>query len=61
MQAVTSHAAHRLPEFATQAVSNTVWGCATLEFYNDKFYEAAAADIMREHPIAISESLRLLC
>ncbi len=48
VQAVTSHAVPRLPEFATQAVSNTVWGCATLEFYNDEFFEAAAADFMRK-------------
>ncbi len=45
MQAAADHAAARLREYATQAVSNIVWGCATMNFYHDKFIEAAAADI----------------
>ena len=45
MQAAADHSATRLDEFATQAVSNIVWGCATMNFYHDKFIEAAAVDI----------------
>ena len=35
----------RLDDFAPQAVSNTLWGCATLDFYHDEFFEAACAHI----------------
>ena len=35
----------RLDEFAPQAVSNVLWGCATLDFYHDEFFEAACAHI----------------
>lgn len=44
-QAAADHSATRLDEYATQAVSNIVWGCATMDFYHDNFIEAAAADI----------------
>lgn len=42
------HATDRIVEFATQGISNTLWGCANLDFYHDAFFEAACADIMRE-------------
>ena len=34
-----------LADFATQAVSNTLWGCAVLNFYDPDLYNAASADI----------------
>ena len=47
VQAAADNSATRLHEFATQAVSNTMWGCANMDFYHDKLLEAAAADLVR--------------
>lgn len=35
----------RLDDFATQAVSNILWGFATLDFYHDEFFEAVCTHI----------------
>ncbi len=47
VQAAADNSATRLHEFATQAVSNILWSCATMDFYHDAFFEAASADIKR--------------
>lgn len=44
-QAAAEHSVGRLDEFATQAVSNVLWGFSTLDFYHDEFFEAACAHI----------------
>ena len=43
------YAEGRLHDFSTQAVSNMLWGCATLNFYDADLYTAAAANIQRAH------------
>lgn len=37
-------------EFNTQAVSNTIWGCAALDFYNQHLYEAVARELRGAPP-----------
>ena len=47
-QAAAEHSVGRLDEFATQAVSNVLWGFSMLDFYHDEFFEAACAHIKSE-------------
>lgn len=44
--------ANDLTGFATQAVSNILWGCAVLNFYDQDMFNAAALEIQRAQPTA---------
>ena len=46
-QAVAEYFVMNLSHFATQAVSNILWGCAVLNFYDQDMFNAAALEIQR--------------
>jgi hypothetical protein len=48
---MAGHAKGCLGDFATQAVSNTLWGCSALNFYDAELYTAAATDIQGARPV----------
>lgn len=54
-QAVAEYFVMDLSHFATQAVSNILWGCAVLNFYDQDMFNAAALEIQRtpqfEYPL----------
>lgn len=47
VQVASEFFARDLSEFSTQAVANTMWGCAVLNFYNQDMFDAAASAIKR--------------
>lgn len=58
---MADHSKGCLGEFATQAVSNTLWGCAVLNFYDADLYNAVAADILGAcgtHPTHACSTMR---
>ncbi len=48
-QAVSAYVPVRIAEFTSQAVSNTIWGCSVLDYYDADLY-AAVAEELRSAP-----------
>lgn len=44
---MAEHFVEDLSYYATQAVSNILWGCAVLNFYDQDMFNAAALEIQR--------------
>ena len=54
-QAVSVYVPLRIADFTTQAVSNTIWGCSVLNYYDSDLY-ATVAEELRSAPLAALQS-----
>lgn len=54
-QAVSAYVPLRIADFTTQAVSNTIWGCSVLNYYDSDLYATVAKDL-RSAPLAALQS-----
>lgn len=54
-QAVSAYVPLRIADFTTQAVSNTIWGCSVLNYYDSDLY-ATVAEELRSAPLTALQS-----
>ncbi len=54
-QAVSAYVPVRIADFTTQAVSNTIWGCSVLNYYDSDLY-ATVAEELSSPPLAALQS-----
>jgi hypothetical protein len=48
MQGVAKFFVHNVRHFTTQAVGNTLWGCAVLNFYDQDMFNVASLEVQRK-------------